>query len=355
MKLVHRRALPVLFTAALTAGVVGVGAPAFAAGEAPVGAYDLDSNAIWTGQTVTLTQTALTDDDTEAAAISRVINWGDGTAAQTAEAGTTSWTHTYAAAGSYTVAVTLNDGTVEGPGTLTPAAVGVTAAPGNLGWQKNLIYTNTYQGTDGAEHDYTVEGVFTPTGLPTTADEAWVAWGDSEHTLLAQQETSVTVPHYFGHGTFNPQVQLENEQGKATARNASTLTVNYDRTAPRVAVKFPASPNKASSWTTVRGTASDSQAGVDYVSLLTFKWKDGAGMYIYNFDTKSWIRYTGQPLSALPSGVEDRAPVTSSGTWASRSVAGLSKGWHLELWPMAIDKVANWSSEEYYVPVWLSS
>ncbi|MBL7254600.1 PKD domain-containing protein [Paractinoplanes lichenicola] len=345
--------MPALLTSVLTAGVVGLGAPAMAAGAAPTGTYALDSTAIWPGQTVTLTQSALADDDTEPAAIGRVINWGDGTAAQTAAAGETSWTHTYAAVGTFTVAVTLNDGTVEGPGTLTPAAVGVAAPTGNLGWQKSTIYTNTYV-SGGVEHDYQVEGVFTPSALPATASQVWTEWGDGEFTLLREGSTSTQVPHYFEHGTFTPKVEFTNDKGKA-ARNASPLNVAYDKTAPRVAVKFPASPNKASSWTTVRGTASDAQAGVDYVSIILLKWTDAAGMYMYNFDTKKWFKYTGQALSSLPAGVEDRAPVTSAGAWASRSVAGLSKGWHFEIWPMAIDKVANWSSEDYFVPVWLAS
>ena len=354
MKLVYRRALPALFTAALTAGVVGVGAPALAAGEAPTGTFALNGTAVWAGQTVTLTQTALADDDIPVADISRVITWGDGTAAETAEAGSTSWTHTYAANGTFTVSVALNDGTVAGTGTLTPAAVAVTTPSGSLGWQKSTIYTNTYT-SNQVTYDYMVEGTFTPSGMPASADEAWTEWGDGEYTLLKQDSTSATVPHYFVSGKYTPKVQFSNEFGKATARNATPLTVSYDRTAPKVAVKYPSSPNKASQWTTIRGTASDSQSGVDYVSLLVFKWNNASGYYIYNFDAKNWIKYTEQSLATLPAGIEDRASVTTTGTWASRSVAGLSKGWHLEIYPVALDKVANWSSEDYYVPVWLAS
>ncbi|MBU2663138.1 PKD domain-containing protein [Actinoplanes bogorensis] len=354
MKIVYRRALPALFTAALTAGVVGVGAPALAAGEAPTGTFALNGTAVWAGQTVTLTQTALADDDIPVEEISRVITWGDGTAAQTAEAGSTSWTHTYAANGTFTVSVALNDGTVAGTGTLASAAVSVTTPSGSLGWQKSTIYTNTYT-SGGSTYDYLVEGVFAPSGMPATADEAWTEWGDGEYTLLKQDATATTVPHYFDQGTFTPKVQFSNEHGKATARNASTLNVLYDKTAPKVAIKYPSPPNKASLWSTIRGTASDSQSGMDYVSLIVLKWNNASGTYMYNFDAKSWIKYTGQPLSSMPSGIEDTPSVASNGTWASRPVTGLAKGWHLEIWPVALDKVANYSNPEYYVPVWLAS
>ncbi|GAB2595654.1 hypothetical protein Aab01nite_25820 [Paractinoplanes abujensis] len=352
MKLVYRRALPALFAASLA---VGIASPALAAGEPPTGTYALNTNAVWAGQSVTLTQSALADDDTEPANISRVISWGDGTAAQTAEAGSTSWTHKYATTGSFTVSVTLNDGTVAGTGTLASATVAVTAPEGTLGWQKNPIYTNTYIGSDNLPHDYSVEGVFTPTGLPADTDEAWVNWPDNEFTLLRKGATAPTAPHYFTKGSFAPKVQLKNKFGEATERAATPLNVVYDKTAPKVAVKYPASPSKASSWTTVRGTASDAHAGVDYVSTLVLKWTDAKGMYIYNFQTKSWLRYTGQELDTLPDGIEDRAKVAANGTWATKPVAGLSKGWHLEIWPVAIDKVANWSNPKYYVPVWLAS
>jgi len=350
MKAVYRRGLPVLLTAALTAGAVGAGTPALAAGDAPTGTYKLDSNAIWTGQTVTLTESALTDDDTEAATVSRVITWGDG-ATQSAEAGSTSWTHTYATARTNTVSVTLSDGTVQGPGTLASASVAVTTPPGTLGWQKNSVYT----GTDGSGRPYLTEAVFAPTGMSTNATEAWTEWGDGEYTLLKEQASSTTVPHYFGPGTHTPQVQFGDSRGKANPRPATPLNVSIDSTSPTVALQWPASPNRAAAWPTVRGTAKDSQAGMDYVSLVLFKWNNASGDYVYNFGTKKWIKWTGQDFDQLPASVENIIPVTSTGTWTSKPVAGLAKGWHFEIWPIAIDKVGNFSNPEYYAPVWLAS
>ncbi|WP_249999480.1 hypothetical protein [Actinoplanes sp. M2I2] len=351
MKLVYRRALPTLFATALTVGVVGLGAPALAAGAAPTGSYKLDSNAIWTGQTVTLTETALEDDDVENPAIERVISWGDGSPATTATPGETSWTHTYEAAATRTVSVALNDGTVAGAGTLAPATVAVTTPPGTLGWQRNKLFTST----DGDGVPYLTEAIFTPKDLPTTDDTlAWTTWGDGEFSLLKEQASSTTVPHWFGTGTFTPRVQYENGQGKATARAASPLKVSVDKTAPKVSLKLPASPGKAGSWSTVRGSASDSESGPDVVSLVVYKWNNG-GDYVYNFGTKKWIKLTGRSWDELPASVENLAPVAANGTWASKPIAGLAKGWHFEIWPIAIDKVGNFSSTEYFFPVFLSS
>src|SRR5690242_17441190 len=114
MNIARRRVLPAaLLGVALTTGAVAVAGPASAAGEAPTGTYTLDATSIWTGQRVTLTQTALTDDDVAPEAIARTINWGDGRTT-VAATGETSWTHVYDADGSFPVTVTLNDGAASG-------------------------------------------------------------------------------------------------------------------------------------------------------------------------------------------------------------------------------------------------
>ncbi len=344
MKLAYRRGLPALFTVALAAGVVGVGTPALAAGEAPTGTFALDSTAIWTGQTVTLTQSALADDDTEPALVSRVINWGDGTAAQTAEAGTTSWTHTYAAVGTRTVTVTLNDGTVEGPGTLTPAAVAVTTPPGTLGWQKSQIYTGVVV-RNGVEVEFKNSATFAPTGLPTNSTETWVDWNDDEFTLLSEGASSTTVPHYFLSGTHTPKVQMENAKGKATARNASPLTVSIDRGRPTSALTYPASPNKASSWKAIRGTGRDTQSGTDIAQVVAFKY-NSTGVFYYDFYSKKWVKAPADPNQDLPVTAGGLSKISSTGTW-SVPITGLSKGWKLEAWYWVFDQVGNISVDKY--------
>ncbi|MGK5679476.1 hypothetical protein [Actinoplanes sp. URMC 104] len=333
MNLAYRRGLPALFAAALAAGVVGAGTPALAAGTAPTGTFTLDTTTLWTGQQVKLTQTALADDDTLPEAISRVITWGDGTST-TAAAGEDSWTHTYAAAGSFPVSVALNDGTVAGTGTIASPNVAVTTAPGTLAWQKSTVYT----APDPDGGSYLTEAIFTPSKLPASADQAWTTWGDGEFTLLAEGAESTTVPHYFGKGTWRPKVQLENEHGKATARDANPLTVAYDVTAPTSALTYPANPNRSSSWKAIRGTGRDSQSGPDVAQVAAFKY-NASSDYYFNFYTKKWVRITN-PDADLPDEAYGLSTVNSAGVW-SVPISGLSKGFKLEAWYWVFDKVGN--------------
>ncbi|MCO8272639.1 hypothetical protein M1L60_18755 [Actinoplanes sp. TRM 88003] len=340
MKLVYRRGLPALCGAVLAAGVIGVGTPALAAGEPPTGTFTLNTASLWSGQQVTLTQDALADDDTtDLATITRAITWGDGTSTAAA-AGETSWTHTYAGAGTFKVAVELKDDTVSGPGTIAAPNVTVTTAPGTLGWQKSTVYT----ASDGVGGTYLTEAVFTPKGLPLTADEAWTTWGDGEFSLLKQDATETTVPHYFDEGDYSPQVQLSNKFGKATPRTASRLNVDVDDTAPTSGFTFPANAGKGSSWKAFKGTGRDSQSGADIVEVIAFKWK-GETVYYYNFETKKWVKVT-DPTAYLPDGAIALSPVTAAGTW-SVPASGITKGYHLEVDYWVYDKVGNVSADKY--------
>lgn len=112
----------------VTADTVVRSAPGKADSTAPTGTFAVAPTAVWTGRPVTLTQGTVADDGTPADAITRVVDWGDGTAPQKLTAGTA--THPYAAAGRYTVSVTLTDQAGNsGPATVTGNVVTVTAAP----------------------------------------------------------------------------------------------------------------------------------------------------------------------------------------------------------------------------------
>ncbi|GAA2647706.1 PKD domain-containing protein [Paractinoplanes durhamensis] len=329
MKLAHRRSLPVILGLALTAGAVSIASPAHAddpENAAPTASYALDSTAIWAGQQVTLTESGLTDDTTAPEAITRSVNWGDGSTGSTL-------THKYALGGPYQVTVTLNDGTLDGPGVFTTGStVTVTTSPGTYAWQKSPIYVYP---------DYQEQGTMLATGLPTST-RVWTSWTDGETSLL-NNGTSATVGHWFGEGPHTPQITLQNGQGKATARNADTLTVLPDTTRPVASLTVPASPNKAASWATVRGKASDSESGVDVVGVQLYRWTATTDYY-YNFTTKAWVKYIyGQ---SVPSAAASLRPVDASGNW-SVAVAGQAKGYTLEVIAYAWDKVGNLSSDVY--------
>jgi hypothetical protein len=336
MRTVYRRGLPALLTVALTAGAVGAGTPALAAGDAPTGTFTLNVNAIWAGQQVKLTQETLTDDDVDPATVSRVINWGDGTTTSAA-AGETSWTHAYTTVKAYGVSVTLNDGEVEGPGTIAAPTVAVTTAPGTLGWQKSPVWTLP---------GYYGEAVFAPTNLPATADQAWTDWRDGEFTLLKQGATSTTAPHWYPTGNHTPSVQLENRNGKATPRFANPLSVQNDTTDPNSAFTWPAAGtrNASSSYKTLRGTGSDGQSGADIAEVFVVKYNATTLAY-WDFAKKNWIAITreDQPIPATASGY---SPVSASGTWAV-PVSGFSKGWQVDAYYWVYDKVGNYSADKY--------
>ncbi len=117
----HRRVIASVTIAVGVAALGGVGVTLAAnaqgsevksAASAPQGSYDFSSHYLWVDQTVTMTQTSISDDDTPAAEMLQIVNWGDGTA-QTAPGTTTRFTHVYRTAGTYAVRVTVTDG--EGP------------------------------------------------------------------------------------------------------------------------------------------------------------------------------------------------------------------------------------------------
>ncbi|SNY04985.1 hypothetical protein [Paractinoplanes atraurantiacus] len=322
-----------LLSLTLAAGIVGVATPALAAGAAPVGSYTLDSLAIWPGQTVTLTQTALADDDvTDPALLTQTINWGDNTTT-VATGAVTSWTHTYTTARSYPVEVALTDGEATGTGTFPAGSTVAVAAPtGTYSWKNSTVWTyESYQNL----------AVWNASNVPVNSDATWTSWGDDTRTLL-RDGTSTTVEHWFGPGTWRPQVTVKNKQGKATPTTAPALSVVTDATPPSIALTYPASPNKASSWATIRGTAGDTQSGADIAAVFLWKYNTSGVEYYYNFGARSWVRYTGQNLNTLPDSVFGMSAVSASGTW-SVPVTGLTKGWIIEPQYQAADKVGNWS------------
>lgn len=91
----------------------------------PTGTFTLDRSAAWAAYTsVTVTQTSLSDLWSPTAAITRSVDWGDGTVTDWTSGTTLS--HVYASAGSFTPAVTITD--EAGNAAVVPtSAVSVTA------------------------------------------------------------------------------------------------------------------------------------------------------------------------------------------------------------------------------------
>ena len=335
------RGLAAMLTLALAAGTVTgaglLGSPAWAEGDALSASYTLDSTSIWTGQQVTLTQSALADPTPDTPA-EWTVTWGDG-ATETAATTSEKLTHRYASNSSYPVAVTLKDADgTEGTATITNTTPTVAVAAPAGSYKFNVGTNWTWKG-GGATAKLLLSGI------PANATRVWVAWGDGKTSLLSRTTTSTT--HYYDVGSYTAKITLENAQGKTVAKSAGTYAAKVDIWAPATnTLKVPSKPSKASSWKTIQGTAKDNQIGVDSVGVQLWKWTSSKDYY-YNFKTKKWVRYTyGQ--TNIPDAAIAWRGVDSKGVWKV-GVAGLSKGYHLEVDYVAVDKAGNDSGWKYRV------
>ncbi|MBB4738718.1 5'-nucleotidase [Actinoplanes octamycinicus] len=219
---------------------------------APTGTYAVNAAAIWPGQTVTLTQSALTDDVTAAAQVKQVVNWGDGSAAETLAAGATKATHTYAAAGSYPVTVTLTD-EAGNAATVSGGTVVAAAQAGKYTLDKCLVWSG---------ETVTVQ----PSGV-TGADSYQVNWGDGTVGGLTHV--------YRKGGSFTVTATPVNAAGAGKAVKVGSVLVVQDILAPVAGLSLPRDADRAASWTTVNGTVIDLGAGVDSVSVKLIEQRSG--------------------------------------------------------------------------------
>ncbi|MEV4635997.1 PKD domain-containing protein [Actinoplanes sp. NPDC049548] len=323
------RGLAAMLTLALGSGTVAgaglLGSPAFAAG---TGSYKLDTTALAPGQQVTLTQTAF-EDSTPDTPATVTVAWGDGKTS-TLESGSTSVKHAYAAAGTFTVAVSIADDGATTAGTVSNATVKVATTT----FKFNPTWNWTWP--DGGH-----EANLQLSGIPSNTTRVWVAWGDGETSLVNKANTSVK--HYYGFGTFTAKVKLESPQG-TVEKSAGTYSLRVDSTAPTATLKVPSSPKKASSWKTIQGTAKDGQIGMDAVGVQLWKWTSTKDYY-YNWSTAKWVKYT-PGSTTIPNSALKWVTVSSSGVWKA-NVAGLSKGYTLEVDYVAVDKAGNDSGLKY--------
>lgn len=342
MNSVRPRGLAAMLALALGAGTVAgaglLGSPAWAVGTL-TGTYTLDSTSIWTGQQVTLTQTKLEDSTPETVA-ERTVDWGDGSAVQTLAAGVVKVTHKYAKNGSFPVTVKLTDtGADAGDGTATftnpTSKVLVGTAAGTF---KFAVAANwTWDGGGGTAK-------LLLSRVPANATRVWVNWGDGKTTLLGRSHTATT--HYYPVGTHRATVTLENAQGKTLAKSVGPYTARVDYTAPSSTLKVPSKPKKAKSWKTIQGTAKDGQIGMDSVGVQLWKWTANKDYY-YHFTKKKWIKYTPN-VTKIPNAAVSWRPVSSKGIWKV-SVAGLAKGYTLEVDYVAMDRAGNDNGWKYKV------
>lgn len=327
----------------LTFAVSGamVAASALAAGPAsaglsadtvpPVGAFSLNSAALWTGQSVSLTQGTVTDDTTAPELVTRVADWGDGSAPTTLAAGTAKYTHKYATNGTFTVKVTYQD--AAGNSSEVTSAVAVTT-PGKVKLSKTSVW-------NGERFQVIFSSV--PSGTTKIA----LDWGDGYVSTHAGKNQSITglIYHRKNGGLITGAVALKatytNKFGASSAIPIGKVTVKKDKAKPVVKIKKPGSANRLKSWKTVKGTLTDKGAVAPYVYVWATRI---TGNKAYCFTAKKkWKRYYGNAgYKKHCSAVEVKI---SKGKW-SMKLPSLKKGTlyvDARAWDWA-DNVSKWAS-----------
>ena len=298
-------------------------------GTAPTGTFALDTNLVWPGQSVELTQTALADDVSPAGTIKRVVTWGDGSAPQILAADATTAGHVYRTGGSYQVSIALTDeaGNTAAAGLTGPATVTVVAQPGRYALDRTSIWA-------------TQSVTISLSGL-AAADRVSVAWGDGVVSTMSSNVDSVG--HiYRTAGTFTVKVTPYNVAGAGTPVTLGTVKVTKDTAAPVVTLTVPKSPEKASSWSKITGTATDKGVGVARVRVKLIEQRGGKWFY---YTGSKWVQTTSKSAASAKTAVITVIPA-ANGTW-SQPVSGVKKGTLTVTW-WGSDKVGNTATAKSY-------
>lgn len=281
----------------------------------------------------TVTQDALSDDVSSADAITRSIDWGDGSAVQAWTTGT-AIDHSYATQGRYLPCVTLvdlagNSVTVALDAIViddTTAPTGSFSATPAAGWAS---YTKV------AVTQLTLSDDFSPAPFIQRS----VVWGDG---VVSSWTSGSTLTHvYKVAGSYTPTVVAVDEAGNHSDLAATQVTITKDSVGPLLRLKLPV-VNKTAvrSWLPIKGVATDAGVGVRLVRVKAVE-KRGTVFYAYRPLTKKWVK----------------AGMTRAGAWQKagliRVVPGLSGRWqtrlaHLSLGTLsykaaAVDRVGNTS------------
>lgn len=293
----------------------------------PVGKFTLNSAALWIGQSVSLTQGAVTDDTSTPDQIKRVVNWGDGTPITELPASTVTFAHKYAKNGKFPVTVTYQD--AAGNSSVAASAVTVTT-PGKFTFSKTSVWrheiiTATFSrvpnGTTKIVFDLADGWVVTLKGKNQTAR--------FYYNLRKNSNTAVR-------GIVRPRATFYNKYGASAPILMGRITVKVDSWQPTVTIKKPSSSNRIKSWKYAKGTAADKGSGVYRVAVFGARL-NGNKFYCYAANNK-WKRVTSDAQATkycVPHYVK-----VSKGKWSLR-LKGVAKG---TLWvdAAAQDKAGSW-------------
>jgi len=295
---------------------------------APTGAFAVS----WVDRTGTITQTSLTDDG-PVGQITRTVSWGDGTAAQAWNSGTTI-NHLYAADGLYRPTVTLKDG-VGNTRVVNLAAI----VPGD-----KTAPVGTFTTSPGKAWKALTPVSVTQTSLSDDFSAAadvlrWVNWGDG--SAVEAWTGSVSATHvYAAAGVYTPQVVLKDDAGNTRAVAAEAVTVEADTVLPVLKLVLPKKgvADEVGSWKKLVGHATDEKGtGVASVSVLAIE-KRATGWFFFKATSKTWAKAATKGKAWKRAKAAVVVP-TAKGDWVVR-LSGLRKG-TLLLRPAATDLAGN--------------
>jgi 5'-nucleotidase len=294
---------------------------------APAGAFTVSTS----GQEATITQQSLSDDATPAASISRIVTWGDGSAAQTWSAGTT-LSHSYGSLGRFVPSIRLADASGNAANlTLKAAVFGDTVAPvGNYAVAPTskafARWTKVSLSVLSLNDNYS----------PAEFIERTVAWGDGS---VETWPAGTPLAHmYASGGTFTPAVVMVDEAGNSSRADLTPVAVTVDSTGPAVKIAAKKSARVAK-WRTVRGSVVDAGVGAAQVSLVAIE-KRGSRWFSYNAGTHKWIG--AKSKAKAWKAAKPALAVPAAGQWKV-GLAGLRKG-TLKLRVTGTDNLGNRSA-----------
>ncbi|GAA3335917.1 hypothetical protein GCM10020358_06080 [Amorphoplanes nipponensis] len=292
---------------------------------APAGTFSLNAAALWIGQSVSLTQGAVTDDTSSPEQVTRVAAWGDGTSTTLAP-GTATYAHRYTANGKFTVTVTYLD--AAGNSSTKTSAVTVTT-PGAFAFSKTTVWWH---------EPITVTFSKVPNGTTKIVFDQGDGWV-SELTGKNQSTRIYYLARKNGggiKGTITPRATFHNKYGASSAIVMGKITVKPDTWRPTTTIKKPKNSNRIKSWKYATGTAKDKGAGVYRVAVYASRLT-GNKFYCYSANN-TWKRVTTDAQAdkyCVPHYVK-----TKKGAWSLR-LKGVAKG---TLWVDAAtqDIAGNW-------------
>ncbi len=304
----------------------------------PTGTFVLSTTGLWTGQTLTLTQSALADGTNDPNGISRVVSWGDGTTT-TVQPGATTVSKKYTKKGKFTVSVTLTDAAGNtAKAKIAKPTVAVTVPGATFKLSKKAVFHH---------ESFKV----TISKVPTGTTKIVLNRGDGYLKALKGKNQAVTVTYLkrpdgrlVSPGKITLRATFTNKNGAAAPVTVGTVTLKKDSWKPTVKFTKPArsKANKASAWSPVRGTTADKGSGVQKIQFIAVR-ANAVTLEASCFTTKrKWLKVDfeneNQDLSSCLLYLK-----VSKGKW-SHKVTGLKKNYVIVLDAVAIDWVGRESS-----------